>query len=392
MGKKKSKGGSEPEPEPEPGSEPASEPEPEAAAKSTDEAAEAATGDEAKLSKAELKQRAKEEKKRAEEEKKRAKEEGKKSKKKSGKKGEPEPEPEPEPELQPQPQPEPEPATGNAADVSATRQPAAQAPARPGRTPGRAPSPVDSSFVDDIPEAAPKRLSEEEEAARIAAIPRDTSPAKERALRDAAQRGLHGDCRTLLEAGVAVDGADASGFTPLVSAACHGHSEAVKVLLTYGASAVHVDGRGQGALHWAASQRQAQCCELLLEAAGGADMGILEARGGGAQLTPFLLSAKNQDFGCMELLVRARCDVTARSKHGDDASALLLAGRAGEEEGRLLAERLRLLATQVGAEVAQEQAAAALRAAGQRVFLSFREDEPEAASAAESLRLGLASR
>ena len=50
----------------------------------------------------------------------------------------------------------------------------------------------------------------------------------------------------------------------------------------------------------------------------------------------------------------------------------------GEEEGRALLERFRLLCAEVQAEAAREAAAAALRAAAPVVYLSYRSDESRA--------------
>ena len=88
---------------------------------------------------------------------------------------------------------------------------------------------------------------------------------------------------------MAVDGADASGFTALSTAACHGRDAVAALLLRYRAEVGRADRRGMTALHWAASQQRAAACALLVGA--GAP---LEARGGAAALTPLLLAAKNQ--------------------------------------------------------------------------------------------------
>ena len=56
----------------------------------------------------------------------------------------------------------------------------------------------------------------------------------------------------------------------------------------------------------------------------------------------------------------------------------------GEEEGRALLERFRLLCAEVQAEAAREAAAAALRAAAPVVYLSYRVDEPLALACAVS--------
>ena len=56
----------------------------------------------------------------------------------------------------------------------------------------------------------------------------------------------------------------------------------------------------------------------------------------------------------------------------------------GEEEGRALLERFRLLCAEVQAEAAREAAAAALRAAAPVVYLSYRADEPLALACAVS--------
>lgn len=345
-----------------------------------DAAAPATEEETAPLSKAELKRQAKEEKKRAKAEAKQSKETAKA----------PAPESVPEPEPEPEPETEPEPLGAALRQQKEEIQQVAR-PVKPQRV-SQGPG---SRTIDNVPEAAPKKLSPEEEAACVAAIPRNTSPAQERALRAAAQRGLLHDCTELLDSGVAVDGEDESGFTPLLSAACHGHDAVLSVLLKYGASVSHVDRRRLSALHWAVSQKQASCCVLLIKAAAIEDFAPsawIDSRGGAAQLTAFLMAAKNQDFACMEMLVCARCDVEARSKHGDDATSLLLAGRKGEEEGRLIAERLRILTSRVAAEAAAEKAAVALRAAGHRVFLSFRDDDPQADVAMGPLRVGLSSK
>ena len=54
----------------------------------------------------------------------------------------------------------------------------------------------------------------------------------------------------------------------------------------------------------------------------------------------------------------------------------------GEEEGRALLERFRLLCAEVQAEAAREAAAAALRASAPVVYLSYRSDEPLALACA----------
>ena len=294
--------------------------------------------------KAELKAKAKEDKRLADEAKKKAKDDGKKAKK--GGKEEPEPEAA-DPQLND--------AEATVADAASAQQAAADAakfkreakkqakqgpgaglsaaeaqaaPAAAAVAAVRKPSVgyerdlgpveklVDEPF-DDVPEAAERELSAEEEAERIAAIEVNTSPEQERALRDAAQRGAVADCKELLEAGVSVDGADASGFTPLIAASCHGHAAVVAAMLKYNASDGHADGRGLSACHWAVSQRHTACCALLVQAGA-----ALEGRGGGAQLTPFLLACKNQDFSCIEILVHGRCDVTALSKHNEGSTAV----------------------------------------------------------------------
>ena len=56
----------------------------------------------------------------------------------------------------------------------------------------------------------------------------------------------------------------------------------------------------------------------------------------------------------------------------------------GEEEGRALLERFRLLCAEVQAEAAREAAAAALRASAPVVYLSYRADEPLALACAVS--------
>ncbi len=55
-----------------------------------------------------------------------------------------------------------------------------------------------------------------------------------------------------------------------------------------------------------------------------------------------------QDYSCVEPLARGRCDVAALSKHRDDAQGG--GGGQGEEEGRALLERFRLLCAEVQAE------------------------------------------
>ena len=222
----------------------------------------------------------------------------------SKRQSQPEPEPEPPPppppppppQPQPQPQPEQQPLPQRHADL-AQRQHTAQVAGAPRSIL----QPVGSAITENILAAAPKPLSAEEEAARVAGIPHNTSPAKERELRDAAQRGLHDKCRELLEAGVAVDGVDASGFTPLISAAGHGHAAALGVLLKYLLSSMCISS-------WSLSFCLPSCLPpYKLVAAGTARLWFMPTAAGSALYTgQRLRNTRPAASCCSRLLLTAR--------------------------------------------------------------------------------------
>lgn len=231
----------------------------------------------------------------------------------------------------------------------------------------------------------------EDEAQRVLAIVPNTSVEKESALRDVAQRGDVRSVLKLLDGGCAVDGVDASGgFTALLSASCHGHEEVVLELLRYHADVGGADERGLTPLHWAVAQRHVGVARVLLRRSGAAEV-CLERRGGAAGLTPFLMAVKNGDWECMAVLVRAGCDVHARSRHDQDGRELAEAAAAGGEH-RQLFERLALLQAELAASERAEVARRELRQQVVSVLLSYRHDEPTAMEVAGAVQRSLQAR
>ena len=127
--------------------------------------------------------------------------------------------------------------------------------------------------------------------------------------------------------------------TALVAAACNGQLEAAALLLDRGASPDKPDSNGSAPLMMAAMNGQAAVMGLLLER--GADLTATDLELG---WTAFHFACFYNRPGCVEVLVRAGCDMTAKTNDGETGKQL------AEENGHTeVLERLRdLVAERLG--------------------------------------------
>lgn len=82
----------------------------------------------------------------------------------------------------------------------------------------------------------------------------------------------------LIEQGAPADMQDASGNTPLMLAAYHGHAELVAALAAHGADVDLANDRGQSPLAGAAFKGYVEVAKALLAAGADADAGTPSAR------------------------------------------------------------------------------------------------------------------
>ena len=135
--------------------------------------------------------------------------------------------------------------------------------------------------------------------------------------------------RTIPVESIELDRGDASGWTPLMSAAVAGHTETVEMLLEAGASVDAVSVQGRSALHWAAGKGRIAVLEVLL-AHGGGEMVQAADKGG---WTPLHLALLHGQLEASQVLVQhgaslAQLDLCERdalsyctgaaTKEGDD--------------------------------------------------------------------------
>jgi ankyrin repeat protein len=135
--------------------------------------------------------------------------------------------------------------------------------------------------------------------------------------------------RIIADAGIAVDGADFAGFTPLIGAAFAGNIQAVKLLLGKGANVNAVSGDGAfqkvkaGTIalgNWtpllaAATLGSPEMIGVLLDA--GADVNAKDVRG----MTPLMLAVATdrQNVDVIRALISRKADVNVRSLAGETA-------------------------------------------------------------------------
>jgi hypothetical protein len=131
------------------------------------------------------------------------------------------------------------------------------------------------------------------------------------ALFGAAIEGHTAVVRELLEAGAAVDAADAGGWTPLLAASMSGHTSTVQLLLDAGAAVDMREDAGLTPLHGAAFWGEVEVVKALLAA--GADV---DARDVPHERTSLFLAAGNGQCSCVEALQAAGADLRATGDRG----------------------------------------------------------------------------
>jgi hypothetical protein len=111
---------------------------------------------------------------------------------------------------------------------------------------------------------------------------------------------------TVAEAKVGIDCLAKFGWTPMMFAARHGHSEIVKLLLARGANVAAADHHRSTALHRAAHQNSVKTIEALVHA--GADMEQVDRMG----QTALHVAASNGCMAAAKCLVRLSASTMAK--------------------------------------------------------------------------------
>jgi ankyrin repeat protein len=127
-----------------------------------------------------------------------------------------------------------------------------------------------------------------------------------------------------------------SKFTPLLSAAGHGHVESLKLLLKRGANIkATAYGRGATALHIAAMSNQAEAAKVLLAA------GIKVDARDGDKATPLMIAAGEGNREIAEFLIQNGANVNAKGARDTTALQIAVAARKDSLVSLLLAHGAR---------------------------------------------------
>jgi uncharacterized protein len=130
------------------------------------------------------------------------------------------------------------------------------------------------------------------------------------AVQFAAANGSVEILRLLAKGGADLNAADATGVTPLMSAAYMGHEDVVDALLTAGAPLEGRDEAGYTALIFASNAGKAAVVQKLLTAGADANARALD------DSTPIMFAAQGAFDDCVRLLCGAGADPKAVGKHG----------------------------------------------------------------------------
>lgn len=139
----------------------------------------------------------------------------------------------------------------------------------------------------------------------------EAAPREMRLLHFAAESGNTEAVRYLLSKGATVDALTPRGETALTLAARKGHTECVKLLLAAGASPNSTEKDTTAPLAAAAAQGHAECIKLLLDA------GATTAADAHKEKTPLMLAIEIGNTACIELLLPATEDLTAATARGN---------------------------------------------------------------------------
>ena len=147
-------------------------------------------------------------------------------------------------------------------------------------------------------------------------------------LLEAARNGDVERLRLLVDAEAFVNSVDNEGRTVIYSAACEGHAECVKVLLSVpGVDVNKANQNGCTPLYMAVEEGHIECVNLLLSAPG-VDVNIAEKSNGN---TPLHWAVKEKHYKCVEALLSSpETDVNAVDRYG--ATVLKEAAGAGDAE------------------------------------------------------------
>ena len=187
------------------------------------------------------------------------------------------------------------------------------------------------------------------------------------ALHKAAMYGHSAVIDPLVRAGITLDVLDGRGRTPLMLACMNGEAEAVKRLLTLGASLVATDTRlGRSAVHFAVMGRSADVVRLIVHAA---DKGAKRDDGTRHKRAAYEAGAKATLLAWKSVADKRGLDVLAIAHNeledGGEMAALLetLAEEGAAEAARAVARQEVLAAEKAAADKAASEKAAAEKAA-----------------------------
>jgi ankyrin repeat protein len=141
------------------------------------------------------------------------------------------------------------------------------------------------------------------------------SPTRDTMLHIAVGRGNLPQSKLALSIGVPVNTAELFGWTALHSAVASDHPKIVELLLSHGANVAADNGRGQTALHLAASFAHAPSETLSLLLFHGADIQAVTAFG----LTALHFAAMHGSAASVKVLLEAGAEVNAKDAAGRTA-------------------------------------------------------------------------
>jgi ankyrin repeat protein len=147
----------------------------------------------------------------------------------------------------------------------------------------------------------------------------------EEALRQAALDGNTQQVKELIDRGVAADGTDAEGHSPLMFSAFNGHSAIVLLLLANGAEIDLRDQLGRTALLYASTGPFPETVRILLDK--GADPNIVDSD---EHFTPLMHAAAEGNLEVVKVLLEYGADPALTDVDGDNAETF--ARQAGHTE------------------------------------------------------------
>ena len=162
--------------------------------------------------------------------------------------------------------------------------------------------------------------------------PSPSTPANEKALRDAALDGLVQEVHRLLKLGTDANGADQEGRTALMLAGFNGHTTSVQALIDAGAIVNTQDQISRTALVYAASGPNAEVVQLLLEHK--ANPNVVDKA---EEWTALMFAAAEGHTQVVSLLLKHGADVTLQDIDGETARDFALSNGHGDV-AKLLAD------------------------------------------------------